>query len=211
MANLAEITKSVETGNANAAAALTTAAVEEGENINGVLSALLAGMESVGERFSKNEIYIPQVLISARALNRGLDIVKPLIEASGANKDQAKAIICTVEGDLHDIGKNLVKMMFIGSGFDVIDLGVDVPAATIVETAIAENVQIIALSALLTTTMGKMKDVIDMLADKGVRDSVKVMVGGAPITQAFADEIGADAYSADAATAARIAKAFVVK
>lgn len=210
MANLAEITKSVETGNANAAAALTTAAVEEGENINGVLSALLAGMESVGERFSKNEIYIPQVLISARALNRGLDIVKPLIEASGANKDQAKAIICTVEGDLHDIGKNLVKMMFIGSGFDVIDLGVDVPAATIVETAIAENVQIIALSALLTTTMGKMKDVIDMLADKGVRDSVKVMVGGAPITQAFADEIGADAYSADAATAARIAKTFVV-
>ncbi len=206
MTDLLEITKAVETGNANASTSLVNAAVEEGQNVNEILNSLLAGMESVGERFSKNEIYIPQVLVAARALNRGLDIVKPIIQAAGTAGAQTRAVICTVEGDLHDIGKNLVKMMFIGAGFDVVDLGVDASAEKIVDTAVSEGCKIIALSALLTTTMSKMKDVVDLLVARGIRDQYKVMVGGAPITQAFCDEIGADAYTADAASAARVAK-----
>ena len=168
-------------------------------------------MSIVGEKFKNNEIFVPEMLIAARAMKKGVEVLKPHL--AGDNTVSAgKLVIGTVAGDLHDIGKNLVAMMMESAGFEVIDLGVDVPAENFVN-AVKNNsdVDIVCVSALLTTTMPAMKDTVKALTDAGFRDKIKVMVGGAPINQEFADEIGADAYTEDAASAAQVAKAFVNK
>ncbi|MCM8767809.1 MAG: corrinoid protein, partial [Candidatus Omnitrophica bacterium] len=157
------------------------------------------GMSVVGEKFKNNEFYVPEVLIAARAMNRGMSLLEPLIVQSGI-KPIAKLAIGTVKGDLHDIGKNLVVMMWKGAGFEVIDLGIDVPPEKFVEAA-KSGVQVIGMSALLTTTMIQMKETIEALKKEGVRDNLKIIIGGAPVTQEFADEIGADGYAPDAASA----------
>ena len=161
-------------------------------------------MSIVGEKFKKNEVFVPEVLVAARAMNAGVEILRPYLVASGVTT-KGKAVIGTVKGDLHDIGKNLVKMMLEGKGLEVIDLGVDVSAETFVAKAIEYKAQVICCSALLTTTMGEMKNVVDKAIEEGIRDQVKIMIGGAPITQAFCDSIGADYYTCDAASAADVA------
>jgi len=168
---------------------------------------LISGMGIIGGKFKNGEVFVPEVLIAARAMNHASAALKPALVAAGV-EPVGKAIICTVKGDLHDIGKNLVKMMIEGKGVEVIDLGVDVSYETIVETVRDSDAKVLGLSALLTTTMLSQKETIDALKAAGLRDKVKVMVGGAPVTQSFADEIGADAYSADAATAADICRAY---
>ena len=168
---------------------------------------LISGMGIIGGKFKNGEVFVPEVLIAARAMNHASAALKPALVAAGV-EPVGKAIICTVKGDLHDIGKNLVKMMIEGKGVEVIDLGVDVSYETIVETVRDSDAKVLGLSALLTTTMLSQKETIDALKAAGLRDKVKVMVGGAPVTQSFADEIGADSYSADAATAADICRAY---
>ncbi len=166
---------------------------------------LIAGMAVVGKKFKANEFYVPEVLIAARAMHKCMDILKPLLIASGA-QPVGTVVIGTVKGDLHDIGKNLVGMMLQGNGFDVIDLGVDVSPEKFIAAAKEGNANIIALSALLTTTMPGMKSTIDALVESGDRANFKVMIGGAPVTQKYSDEVGADGYSADAASAVDLAK-----
>ncbi len=167
---------------------------------------MIEAMGVVGERFKNNEIFVPEMLVAARAMKKGVEVLKPHL-ASGSTGAQGKLIIATVAGDLHDIGKNLVAMMIESAGFEVIDLGVDVPADRIIE-CYRENpdTKIIALSALLTTTMPSLRDTVAAIAKQDFRKDIKIMVGGAPITQEFADEIGADGYSEDAASAATLAK-----
>ncbi len=162
---------------------------------------LLDGMGIIGEKFKNNEVYVPEVLIAARAMNAGITILNPLLVESGVEK-KGKVVIGTVKGDLHDIGKNLVKMMMEGKGLDVIDLGVDVSPEAFIEGAKENGADVIACSALLTTTMGEMKNVVDALDAAGLKGKIKVMIGGAPVTQSFCDSIGADSYTADAASAA---------
>ena len=165
------------------------------------------GMNVIGEQFKNNEVFVPEVLVAARAMNAGLKILKPYLQKEGV-EPVGKAVICTVKGDMHDIGKNLVKMMIEGQGIECIDLGVDVDPQRIVDAVKESGAKLVCLSALLTTTMYGQKDVIDALKAAGIRDQVKVMVGGAPVTQAFADEIGADCYTLDAASAAKAARAY---
>ncbi|MCL2248233.1 MAG: corrinoid protein [Oscillospiraceae bacterium] len=166
---------------------------------------LLKGMGELGVKFKNNEVFVPEVLMAARALNRGTEVLKAKLLEEGV-ESIGKIVICTVKGDLHDIGKNLVKMMLEGAGFEVIDLGVDVHEDKIIDAVKEHQPSILCLSALLTTTMNEQKVVIDALSAAGVRNKVKVMIGGAPITQSFCDEIGADSYTADAASAAETAK-----
>ena len=184
-------------------------ALDEGDAANGLLEAMIAGMDIVGERFQNGEIFVPEMLIAAKAMKLGVEVLKPHL-ASGTTGALGTVIIGTVAGDLHDIGKNLVAMMFESAGFTVIDLGVDVPTARFLE-AYAENpnTKIIALSALLTTTMPALQEAVAAINGAPWRENVKVMVGGAPITQAFADKIGADAYTPDAGSAAQKAKELV--
>jgi 5-methyltetrahydrofolate--homocysteine methyltransferase len=204
-----QISESLQKGKLKDVKELINKALEEGIPADVILNeGLLAGMDIIGGKFKRNEVYVPEVLIAARAMNAGAEILKPKLVDLGV-KAIGKAIICTVKGDLHDIGKNLVKMMLEGKGLEVIDLGVDVSAEKIVEAVKEHNPQIVALSALLTTTMSDQKTVIDALNEAGLRDKVKVMIGGAPVTQSYADEIGADAYTPDAATCAEVAKEFV--
>ena len=166
---------------------------------------LIAGMDVVGRKFKANEMYIPEVLIAARAMHAAMDILKPLLAASGV-KSKGIAVIGTVQGDLHDIGKNLVSMMLEGAGFTVIDIGVDIPADKYVEAAKENKAQIVGLSALLTTTMPAMKEIIDALKKDPETKNVKIIVGGAPVTQEYADSIGADGYAADASSAVDISE-----
>jgi len=185
---------------------LTQAAVNEGVAPREILEqGLIAGMNVVGDRFKKNEFYVPEVLIAARAMHAGMDILKPALSKSGV-EPVAKVAVGTVKGDLHDIGKNLVVMMLEGAGFEVIDMGVDVEAEKFASAVQESSAKLIGLSALLTTTMPSMKTTIEALQSKGLRDKVKVMVGGAPLTQEYADEIGADGYAPDAASAVDKAK-----
>ena len=184
---------------------LTQKAVDTGVSVEKILNeGLVAGMAVVGDRFKRNEFYVPEVLIAARAMKGGMEIIRPLLVESGV---EPKGTVCmgTVKGDLHDIGKNLVCMMLEGAGFKVVDLGVNVTPEKFVAAAQEHNAGLIGLSALLTTTMGSMKTTIDALVESGARDQIKVMVGGAPLTQNFADEIGADGYAPDAASAADLA------
>ena len=203
-----EISALLQKGRPCELSALVQEELADGTAANDILTkALIPGMSAVGERFKKNEIFVPEVLITARAMNAALNILKPVLAQAGV-EPIGKAVICTVKGDLHDIGKNLVKMMIEGTGISVIDLGIDCPPERVVEAVKEYKPDIVCLSALLTTTMVNQKATIDALKEAGLRDQVKVMVGGAPVTQAFADEIGADAYTPDAATAAEVARSY---
>ncbi|MFC1551763.1 corrinoid protein [Candidatus Latescibacterota bacterium] len=204
MADFQGIADALIKGQAPVVKELVQQAVNENVSPEDILiKGLIAGMSVIGVRFKNNEVYVPEVLIAARAMHAGMDIIKPLLAETGVEPKGVVAI-GTVKGDLHDIGKNLVMMMIEGAGFNVMDLGVDVSPEKYIQ-AVKDGAQIIGMSALLTTTMPAMKTTIDALVEAGVRDSVKIMVGGAPLTQAFADEIGADGYSADAASASELA------
>ena len=208
MVVLSEISENLQKGKAKIVKEMVAQAIEEGGSPSQILNeGLLEGMNVIGEKFKNNEVYVPEVLVAARAMNMGLEVLKPHLQASGV---EAKGKVCigTVQGDLHDIGKNIVKMMLEGKGLEVIDLGVDVPAATFVQTAKEQNCQVICLSALLTTTMDVMREVVEEAEKQGIRDSVKIMVGGAPINDDFCKRIGADCYTSDAASAATAAVEF---
>lgn len=211
MADFSELIKMVETGKTKAVKELVNQAVADGVSPKEILDeGLLPGMSNIGEKFKNNEVYVPEVLIAARAMNAGVAILKPLM-ASAEMNDAGTAVIGTVKGDLHDIGKNLVKMMLEGKGINVVDLGVDVSAEQFVDQAIANNAQIICCSALLTTTMSEMENVVKVAKEKGIRDNVYIMIGGAPITQDYCDKIGADCYTSDAASASDAAIAYLRK
>ena len=196
---LEELAQFVIEGNARKAIAATDEALAQGLPVADIINkGLIAGMQVVGQKFKCNEFYIPEVLIAARAMKQSMEKVKPLIAEAGI-QPVAKVGIGTVQGDLHDIGKNLVAMMLEGAGFEVVDLGTDVTPAAFVQAVKDSKVTAIGLSALLTTTMPAMKETIAALQEAGIRDQVKVLVGGAPLTQAYSDEIGADCYAPDAA------------
>lgn len=202
MSILKEISENLQKGKAKIVKQLVQQAIDEGVPAHQILDdGLLSGMGVVGEKFKRNEVFVPEVLVAARAMNMGTQLLKPLLAEAGV-KAVGKVCIGTVKGDLHDIGKNLVKMMMEGKGLEVIDLGTDVAPETFVETAKNEGCQIICCSALLTTTMGVMEEVVQKAVEAGIRDNVKIMVGGAPVTEAFAQKIGADRYTSDAASAA---------
>lgn len=206
---LQQISESLQAGNAPKVAELVKKALDYGISPNDVLlDGLIAGMNVIGVKFKNNEVYVPEVLIAARAMHAGMDILKPILTASGV-EPLGNVIIGTVKGDLHDIGKNLVRMMMEGAGFEVTDLGVDVSPEKFVEAVKQYNPDIVAMSALLTTTMPQMKNVIVALEKEGLKDKVVIMVGGAPVTENFAREIGATAYARDAASAAEKAKELV--
>ena len=200
MADLKAVSEALMKGDRDGVKNGVQAAVDEGLDVGTILSeGLIAGMGVIGEKFRKNEVYVPEVLIAARAMHAGLDILKPLLAESGV-QPVAKVVLGTVKGDLHDIGKNLVSMMLQGGGFEVIDLGTDVPADKFVDAAKENQAHIIAMSALLTTTMPQMKDVVAAANAAGLFE-VKTIIGGAPVTQAYAEEIGASGYAPDAASA----------
>ncbi|MBR6767117.1 MAG: corrinoid protein [Clostridia bacterium] len=202
MSVLNDISMNLQIGKAKIVKELVKQAIDEGIPAKDILEeGLMAGITIVGEKFKNYELFVPDVLIAARAMNQGVNVLKPML-ASAEAENKGKVCIGTVQGDLHDIGKNLVKVMMEGKGIDVVDLGTDVPPEQFINVAIEENCDIICLSALLTTTMDVMEDVIKAAVEAGIRDKVKIMVGGAPVNQAFADKIGADAYTDDAASAA---------
>jgi len=209
MVDLKNVSEALQRGDAEKVAELVKQALEENLTPKKILEdGLIKGMSIIGEKFKKNEVYVPEVLIAARAMHAGMDVLRPKLVETGV-KNLGTVAIGTVTGDLHDIGKNLVKMMLEGAGFEVIDLGVDVSAEKFVKAVKEHQPNIIGMSALLTTTMVNMPEVIKALDIAGLRDKVKVMVGGAPITQNYANQIGADGYSPDAASAADKAKTFV--
>lgn len=204
-----QISQNLQAGKAKIVKGLVQQAIDEGLPAQQILEeGLLSGMNVIGEKFKNNEIFVPEVLVAARAMNMGAGLLKPLL-AQGDVQAGGKVCIGTVKGDLHDIGKNLVKMMMEGKGLEVVDLGTDVAPETFVKAAQEQNCQVICCSALLTTTMGVMEDVVKAAGEAGIRDKVKIMVGGAPVTQAFCDQIGADVYTADAASAADAAVALI--
>ena len=189
----------------------TQKALDEGIDLEKILNdGFIPGMEVVGNKFQENEIYVPEMLISAKAMKAGMKILEPLLTKAGV-KRIGKVVIGTVKGDLHDIGKNLVAMMLEGTGFEVIDAGVDVSAQKFVDLIKETNANILGLSALLTTTMTEIKNVIDTFKEKGLREEVKIIVGGAPLNAEYASEIGADGYSPDAASASALAKKLASK
>ena len=208
MSILTEINENLQKGRSKAVCSLIETALADNVPAKDLMQALLDGMEVIGEKFKRDEVFVPDVMIAARAMNNGLSILKPhLADANLSAK--GKACIGTVKGDLHDIGKNLVKLMLEGRGFEVIDLGVDVAPEKFVKTAVEQNCDLICCSALLTTTMTAMGEVVQLATEAGIRDKVKIMVGGAPVDQRFCDKIGADAYTRDAASASDVAVAYV--
>ncbi len=207
MADLAELAAALERGDRDTVVRLVQEAIKEGVGPEQILDkGLIVGMESIGRKFKANEVYVPEVLIAARAMASGMQILEPLLAASGI-KPRGKVVVGTVKQDLHDIGKNLVAMMLKGGGYQVTDVGVDVDPAKFIEAAKKVNADIVAISALLTTTMPNMKAVVDVMKQAGLK--VKVMIGGAPVTQGYADEIGADGYAPDAASAVDLAKSLL--
>lgn len=202
MSTLTEISEALQKGRAKLIKTLIPQALEEGIPAKDILQdGLLAGMDVVGRRFKENEIFVPEVLVSARAMSVGAELLKPYLTEAGV-ESKGKVVIGTVKGDLHDIGKNLVRMMLEGKGLTVIDLGVDVSPENFVQTAIDNDCNIICCSALLTTTMPVMGQVVAKVAEAGMRDKIRVMVGGAPVTETFAQSIHADAYTSDATSCA---------
>ncbi|MDR2376419.1 MAG: corrinoid protein [Treponema sp.] len=207
-ANYNEISELLQRGKAKDIITAVQNALTAGASASDILEqGLIAGMSIIGGKFKRGEVFVPEVLIAARAMNNASVTLKPYLAEAGV-KPVGKAIICTVKGDLHDIGKNLVKMMIEGRGIEVLDLGVDCGDDKIVDAVKNSDAKVVCLSALLTTTMMAQKDVIEALKAAGLRDRVKVMVGGAPVTQSFADEIGADAFTPDAASAAEVCRSF---
>ncbi|MGI6087508.1 MAG: corrinoid protein [Kiritimatiellia bacterium] len=208
---LEQIKESLIRGKANDVKALVQKALDDKVTPADILNhALLAGMSVIGERFKNNEVYVPEVLIAARAMKAGMEILKPMLTSEGV-EPLGTVVMGTVKGDLHDIGKNLVCMMLEGAGFNVVDAGINVEPSKMIELAKENNAAIIGASALLTTTMVNMKNVVESVKSAGLSGKVKVMIGGAPVTQTFADEIGADGYSPDAASAVDLAKSLIQK
>ncbi len=199
-----EISGFLQKGRAKNVKALVQQALDEGVDAKTILNVIIGG------KFKRNEVFVPEVLVAARAMNAGIAILEPKLVEMG-NEPIGKAVVGTVKGDLHDIGKNLVVMMLKGAGLEIHDLGVDVEPSVFLEKAEEIGADVIGMSALLTTTMPNMKDVVDLLNEKGVRDKYIVMVGGAPVNESFAEEIGADYYTPDAATAAEVAKKAVLE
>ena len=207
MADLKALADAVVRGDQNAAVELTRAAIDEGVAVKSILDeGLIGGMDDLAARWKRNEVYIPEVLIAARAMKSAMEILEPELVKAGV-EPVGRFLIGTVQGDLHDIGKNLVAMMLKGAGFEVTDLGVDVPPEKFIEQAKATGVQLIGMSALLTTTMPGMEKTLKALKDAGV--SAKIMIGGAPVTQGYAEKIGADGFATDAASAVDLAKSLV--
>lgn len=211
MQDLQKLYEAVLEGNAKQAKAITEQALKDGADPKELVDKyMIPAMDEVGRRFEANEYFVPELLISARAMKMALDLLKPLLAAKGT-EPAGTVVIGTVKGDLHDIGKNLVAAMLEGGGFEVIDLGVDVPPEKFIEAVQNKKATVVALSALLTTTMPSMKSTIDAFKNGGLRDKVKFMIGGAPITQQYADEIGADGYSDNASAAVNLARRLVAK
>jgi 5-methyltetrahydrofolate--homocysteine methyltransferase len=209
MFDYTELTTALINGKAPVVKELTEKALADGESPQDILNkGLVAGMAVVGVKFKNNEFYVPEVLIAARAMKGAMAVLRPKLAETGV-QPKATIAIGTVQGDLHDIGKNLVAMMLEGAGFEIIDLGVDVKPEVFVQTVKEKKANILALSALLTTTMPAMKDTIQAIQEAGVRGNCKIMIGGAPVTQNFSDEIGADGYSPDAASAVDKANALL--
>lgn len=205
MSIIQEISEQLQKGKAKIVKTLVQQAIDEGYPVREILDdGLLAGMGVIGEKFKNNEVFVPEVLVAARAMNMGAALLKPLLSEEGVEAT-GKVCIGTVQGDLHDIGKNLVKMMMEGKGLEVVDLGTDVSPEKFIDAVVNGGCQVICCSALLTTTMGVMKDVVEAAKEAGIRENVKIMVGGAPVTDAFCEQIGADRYTPDAATAAEVA------
>ena len=206
---LEEIKEKVIAGKHKEIEALVQKAIQDNANLDDLINqALIAAMDVVGDRFAKSEIFVPEMLVSAVTMKKGLDLIKPLLERD-EEQTKGKVILCTVKGDQHDIGKNLVAMMLEGAGLEVIDLGVDVTVELVVDKIREIQPQVLGLSALLTTTMPEMENVISLLRESGLRDKVKVMIGGAPVDAEFAEKIGADAYGEDAAEAVTLARSFI--
>lgn len=202
---LNEISSALQQGKVPKVKEYVQQALDEGIPANEILvQGLLSGMDIIGEKFKNNEVFVPEVLIAARAMSKGTEILRPYLVAAGV-EEKGTVVLGTVKGDLHDIGKNLVRMMMEGKGLKVIDLGVDVSVDRFLDAARENHAQIIACSALLTTTMGEMRNIVEAVKASEMKDQVKVMIGGAPITQAYCDQIGADCYTPDAATAAEAA------
>ncbi len=211
MAIVQEISEFLQKGRAKNVKALVKQALEEGYDPKEILNdGLLAGMGVIGGKFKRNEVFVPEVLVAARALNAGLTILEPKLIEVG-NEPVGRVVIGTVKGDLHDIGKNLTAMMLKGAGFEIYDMGVDVDASAFIAKAEEVGADIIGMSALLTTTMPNMKELVDLLKEKNLREKYVVMIGGAPVTEQFAEEIGADYYTPDAASAAEVAKNAVMQ
>ncbi len=207
MADLSNLTEAIKKGDRTEATRATQEAIDSKTGPDKILQALVTGMDDVGRRFKANEVFVPEVLIAARAMKESMVLLEPLLIAAGI-RPAFTAVIGTVEGDLHDIGKNLVAMMWKGAGFGVVDLGTNVPPGKFVDAVKEHSAQVVGLSALLTTTMPAMKAVVETIKS-GNLEGVQVVVGGAPVTQAFADEIGADGYAADAASAVDVARQLV--
>jgi 5-methyltetrahydrofolate--homocysteine methyltransferase len=208
MADLAALTAAVEAGNRAVAAEQTKAALDDGLDPRTILGAMTDAMDVVGRKFQEGELFVPEMLIAARAMKAGMEILEPVLLAAGV-KPEHRAIVGTVEGDLHDIGKNLVGMMWKGGGIEVIDLGVNVPAQKFVDAALENDVHLVGLSALLTTTMPNMRGVVEAIRAANI--PVKVVVGGAPVTPEFAEQIGADGYAPDAGAAVDLARGLLAR
>lgn len=211
MADYKAISEMVEAGKAKIVKKLVEEALAEGADVKDILEqGLLPGMNSIGVKFRNNEVYVPEVLVAARAMNTGTAVLKPYLASSNV-EILGRAVIGTVKGDLHDIGKNLVKMMLESKNIEVIDLGVDVSAENFVSAAVENDAQLICCSALLTTTMSEMELVVEKSEEAGIREKVFIMVGGAPVTQDFCDKIGADCYTSDSSSAADAAEEYLKK
>ncbi len=211
MSEMQNLKEAIIEGDENKTKLLVLEALSQGKKAGEIMSrGMIAAMDIVGERMESEEVFIPEVLMSARAMSAGVDILKPHLTVDEA-ANQGVVVMGSVQGDLHDIGKNLVKMLLEGAGFEVVDLGTNVDPATFLSAAQEHAAHIVGMSALLTTTMPVMREVIDSLSKTGLRDRVKVLVGGAPVTEAYAREIGADGYAADAGSAVRIAKSLIRK
>lgn len=206
MADLKTLAQAIIEYDIARAGELTQSLVDEGQSPSKIISeGLIGGMNVVGDRFKKGDMYVPEVMMAAKAMHAGMNIVKPLL-TEGESSSTGKVVLGTVAGDLHDIGKNLVGMMMESGGLEVVDIGIDVPPADFAAAVREHNPQVVGMSALLTTTMLAMKETIEMLKEEGLRENVKVIVGGAPVTQEYADEIGADGWAPDAASAKDLAR-----
>ncbi|HNS50917.1 MAG TPA: corrinoid protein [Anaerolineae bacterium] len=206
-----EMASNLYNGEDEVVAGLVQKALQQGASPAAILrDGLIAGMDQVGRDFKAGDLYVPEVLVAARAMHAGMNLLRPLL-AESDSPSAGKFVIGTVKGDLHDIGKNLVRMMLEGAGFDLVDLGTDVPPAAFVAAVQEHRPQLLGMSALLTTTMVQMRAVIEALLEAGLRDSVKIIVGGAPVTDAYAAQIGADAYAPDAASAVDVARRLAQK
>lgn len=210
MSQYEELREMVQNGNTDQIADAVKASLAEGNSPQEILNdGLIAPLSELGEKFRLGEVYVPEMLIASEAMKAGLEVIRPLLVQNDVKK-LAKCLFCTVEGDMHDIGKNLVILFLESAGFEVVDLGMDVPSDDIVEAIEEdEDIKILGMSAMLTTTMYAMQDTIEALEDAGLRDRVKIMVGGAPVNQEFADKIGADGYSSDAPSAVELAKKLI--